>query len=118
MPRVEEIKAKKVRISQFLQASRFDGVVLSRASNFSWFTAGASSLVAQSSEVGPARIYYDGKRSLIITDVIEAPRLRAEEIVESEFEVEALPWHKSDAPIKLLRALSKGKRIASDVPLG
>ena len=118
MQRIREIRAKKERLSGFLKSSGLQAVVLGRVSNFSWLTAGGSDVVAQSSEVGPALIYYDGVNSVLVTDVIEAPRLSAEEIVGTEFEVKAFPWYYSTAATNFLRTICKGKAVASDIPLG
>jgi len=118
MERREEVRTKKGRLARFLGQAGLDGVVFSRVSNFSWFTAGGSDAVAQSSEIGPAHIFFDGKRSLLITDNIEAPRLRDEELLQGEFELVSVPWSEGKGATDALKALGRGKKVASDTPLG
>ena len=116
MERREEVRLKKARLTQFLKSSGLEAVVLGQVSNFSWFTAGGSDVVAQSSETGPAVIFFDTRRAVIIADCIETPRLVKEELPAGEFEVITCPWQDVDRRAKVLGLLTRSKKVATDLP--
>jgi antitoxin VapB len=102
------IGEKDSRLAGFCASRSLDGVVLRRRSNMAWATDGADFHCDTSSTQGVATLLWTPKRKVVYTDVIEAPRLRAEEPLAG-WEILQTPWQ--DPPM----ALPEG-RFASDFP--
>lgn len=99
---------KDSRLAGFCAARSVDGVVVRRRSNMAWITDGADFHCDTASSLGVATLVWTPARKVVLTDVIEAPRLRAEEPL-ADWEILQSPWE--DPPL----ALPPGK-FASDFP--
>lgn len=83
---------RRARIVAFLDAHDFDVLWLARPNNFTWLT-GSSNVVDRDSPVGIAAAGYSRDSGLcVLTNTIEAPRLRAEELPD-EFSLTATDWY-------------------------
>ena len=78
MTRAEEIGIKRERVRRFLREQELDGILMTRQSTFSWYTGGGNGFVASVEAAGSILAMRD--RDVLITDNIEAPRLKAEEL--------------------------------------
>ena len=67
-------------------------VVLRRPANFSWYTGGADAKVDHVAPEGVADLVVRGDSQLVLTNTIEAPRMRAEQV--PALEVLEYPWYK------------------------
>ena len=85
---------------------------LSRPANFAWYTCGADSRVDHTSPEGIAGILLTAEGEYVVTDNVEAPRMREEQT--PEMEVVEHPWH--EGPEDLLRELSGSGRLGTDLP--
>jgi len=85
-----------------------------RPSNFAWL-AGGDNRVSVAAEVGVAAAGYDGDALRVVTDTIEADRLREEELPDGT-EVETHPWHGSRLAEAVAEASPEPAAADFDVP--
>ena len=87
-------------------------LLLSRPANFAWYTGGADNRVDHGDPVGVASVLLTRDGTCILTNNIEAPRMREEQT--PEMEVVEHPWH--EEPAALLRELTGGAVVGTDFP--
>jgi Xaa-Pro aminopeptidase len=111
-----ELQIKQDRLAEFLDRHRLDGVLLGRRNNFAWITGGRDNRIANFSPAGVAYILAgrDGSR-VCLTNTIEAPRFRTEELTGTDIEVIEWPWYDPSAAQRVLKDAIAGRRIAADV---
>ena len=80
------------RLRQLMKRRGVDAVVLRRPANFSWYTGGADAKVDHVALEGVADLVVRGDSQLVLTNTIEAPRMRAEQV--PALEVLEYPWYK------------------------
>ena len=78
------------RLDAFLEERDLDAVWFARPASFAWLTGG-DNVITASAPVGVAAAGYDGSVR-VVTDTIEAERLREEEL-PPDVPVESYPWH-------------------------
>src|SRR5215218_2987990 len=81
-----------------------EALLLSSPANFAWYTGGADNRVDHGDPVGVASVLLTTHDTYILTNNIEAPRMREEQTLEME--VVEHPWH--EEPAALLRELTGG----------
>ncbi|HEX6709487.1 MAG TPA: M24 family metallopeptidase [Rubrobacter sp.] len=81
-----------------------------RPANFAWYTGGADNRVDHGDPLGVAGILLTREASYVMTNNIEAPRMREEQT--PGMEVVEHPWH--EEPAALLRELTGGAAIGAD----
>jgi Xaa-Pro aminopeptidase len=108
-----EISAKLGRIAAFLDRHNLDGVLLWQRPNFAWITGGGDNHIPSNSAIGVAAIYATRDRLTCLTNVIEAPRISAEELPGTGIETVAYPWHDRPAIVAKSREILTGK-VAAD----
>ncbi len=86
MDREEEVKVKLQMVRTWLEAGGLEGIVLTSQANFAWLTGGANNYVYVGDAAGEASLLVTPRRSYLLTNNIEAPRLREEEVVDLPFE--------------------------------
>src|SRR5918998_6751194 len=87
-------------------------LLLSRPANFAWYTGGADNRVDHGDPVGVASVLVTTDDAYVLTNNIEAPRMREEQT--PEMEVVEHPWH--EEPGALLRELTGGAGVGTDFP--
>jgi Xaa-Pro aminopeptidase len=87
------MREKDRRLAEHCRTHSLDGVHLRRRSNIAWITGGADTHVDLSSRLGIAEVVWtvDPARRVVLTDNIEAPRLKAEEF-GAEWSVASPNW--------------------------
>jgi len=80
------------RLDQYLGTAGLEAVWFARPSSFAWLTGGGDNVVDRAGDIGVAAAGYDGDEIRVVTDNIEAPRLRDEEL-DSGVPVETFDWH-------------------------
>src|SRR5215208_144574 len=85
-------------------------LLLSRPANFAWYTGGADNRVDHGDPVGVASVLVTTDDAYVLTNNIEAPRMREEQT--PEMEVVEHPWH--EEPAALLRELTGGASTGTD----
>jgi len=111
---------KHERMRQFCEANGHDGVLLRRRANIAWITDGADTHIDTASALGFAAALWTPQRMILLTDNIEAPRLRDEEPL-AEWEIRSDDWWDEAAQDELLRhafveAGVQADRVANDWP--
>lgn len=116
--RREEIDIKVGRIHNLLDELGLEGLVLSKQANFSWITAGGKNIVTICTEQGVASVLITRSGRYVITNTIEACRMRDEEKIEElGFEILSQEWYEShDAEIIAGIAGSLDK-VGTDMPI-
>jgi Xaa-Pro dipeptidase len=89
-------------------------LLLSSPANFAWYTGGADNRVDYGDPVGVASVLLTSEGTYILTNNIEAPRMREEQT--PGMEVVEHPWH--EEPAELLPELTGGASVGTDVPSG
>ena len=111
----EQITVNFEKVKQFLTSHQLDGVVLASRANFSWFTAGKLNYVNAASEQGVAALLITTDDCLCVTNTIEAPRIKQEELAESGIALHHAKWYDGKETKQLWQKLIGNKRIAADI---
>jgi Xaa-Pro aminopeptidase len=113
----EELDEKTRRLTQMLDRTGHDALLINSQHNFAWLTGGGSNGVESTTQHGAAALAVTkhGQR-LVIANRIELARMLDEEVREDEFEPLTFAWQGSmhDA----LRERIGGGVIATDLPMG
>src|SRR5918995_6088345 len=99
-------------LRKMMDARGVGALLLSSPANFAWYTGGADNRVDHGDPVGVASVLLTGDDAYILTNNIEAPRMREEQT--PEMEVVEHPWHEETAV--LLRDLTGGASTGTDFP--
>ncbi len=90
--RARSLDVRRRRLQTYLDRENLDAVWFARSNSFAWLT-GASNVIDRDAPIGIAAAGYDREAGFrVVTDSIEADRLR-EEALPSAFTVDADPWH-------------------------
>jgi Xaa-Pro dipeptidase len=105
-----EIRDRSLR--ELMDEWGLGALLLSSPANFAWYTGGADNRVDHGDLVGVASVLVTTDDAYILTNNIEAPRMREEQT--PEMEVVEYPWHEESAA--LLRELTSGAGVGTDFP--
>jgi antitoxin VapB len=110
--RAAEVAAKLAQVRELLATSALDAIILDRVANTAWITAGAATYVNEATDTGLSSVVVTPERAYVVTDAVEAPRLREEEGVEAlGFEFATEPWYERGA---FARRLRESQRVGRD----
>ncbi|MEH2171833.1 M24 family metallopeptidase [Nostoc sp.] len=112
----EEVSKKLELIGQTLRESEVQGVRLRGTDWFAWATAGASNTVLLTAESGVAEVLVTTQDAWVLTDEIEAQRLKDEEL-PANFKVYVNPWADYAARESFVRDVTGGGKVVSDRPI-
>jgi len=111
-----ELSTKLTSLRAMLDKYNAEAILLRRVSSFAWATEGAASYVNTAATEGAASLVITREKKYLVTNNIEAPRLRDEEkLAEQGWEFVVSPWA---TPLKGLNELLAGKTFLSDIPFG
>ncbi len=119
--RAAEVATKLARLRARMAEQQIDVAHLQTIANTAWITAGGGLYINEGTDRAQSSIIVTPDRAIVLTDTIEAPRLRAEEHLEElGFEFASEPWY---ATGPRLQGFSAGRRVggdsgSSDVDLG
>ena len=99
-------------LRELMEAHGVGTLLLNHPANFAWYTGGADNRVDRGVPAGVASVLITEDGAYVVTDNIEAPRMR-EELTPS-MEVVEHPWHEDPAP--LLRELTGDADLGADGP--
>jgi Xaa-Pro aminopeptidase len=105
-------ESRDEKLRSLMQERGLGALLLRRPANFAWYTGGADNRVDRGDPLGVASILLTPGSSYVLTDNIEAPRMRAEQT--PDVEVVEHPWH--EGPAALLEELAGGARVGVDFP--
>jgi antitoxin VapB len=112
---MEEFDRKLESILALLERTHLDALVLQNVSSFAWATCGAASYVNTAATQGAATLLITPTRRHVITNNIEAARLKEEEKLDSMgWEFHITPWHVAPEGVV---ALAPGLKLGADVAL-
>ncbi|MBD1838774.1 M24 family metallopeptidase [Coleofasciculus sp. FACHB-501] len=112
----EEVSQKLELIRNALTEADAQGLRLRGTDWFAWATAGGSSTVLLTAETGIAEVLVTAEDAWILTDEIEAQRLKDEEI-PGNFQHYANPWADAAARESFVQQVTNGGKILSDRPI-
>jgi Xaa-Pro aminopeptidase len=95
-----------------LDAIGLDAIVLRRPENFAWYSGGADNRVDHASTTGVADIVVTRNGEHVVTNNIEAPRMREEQV--AGWDVVEYDWYAG--PGDLIPKLAGGAAIGADAP--
>ena len=99
------------QVRAVLAEAGLGAVVLRRPENFAWYTGGADNRVDHASATGVADIVVTRDGDHVLTNNIEAPRMREEQV--PGWDIVEYDWHVG--PRDMLRKLGGGAAIGADV---
>ncbi|MGB9965630.1 M24 family metallopeptidase [Halobacterium hubeiense] len=102
------------RLDAYLAANDYEAVWFARPNSFAWLTGGGDNVVDRTADVGEAAAGYDGDGVTVVTNNIEAPRLRAEELPDG-VSVRTFDWYERDLADAV--AAASPEPAAADVPV-
>ncbi len=105
-------EARREALREVMGRLGLGALVLRRPANFAWYTGGADNRVDRAAALGVAAILITSETEHVLTDNIEAPRMRGE--VTPGFEVLEHPWYED--PVPLIRELAGGSPVGTDSP--
>lgn len=105
---------RREALREIMNRHGFGALLLRRPANFAWYTGGADNRVDHASALGVAAILLTAGTEHVLTDNIEAPRMRGE--VMPGLEVLEHPWYED--PGDLIRELANGSPVGTDSPAG
>ena len=118
-PNEVEINAKLEQMRQWLSHTGAKAIRLRGTDWFAWATAGGSNTVLLTSEVGVADIVVTAHDALMLTDDIEADRMRDEEL-PAVYRLQVCRWVQSHelqpAHNRFVASLADGGSVLSDRP--
>lgn len=124
MPLTSELDTKLTKLHALLDQHQAEAILLRRVSSFAWATCGAASYVNTATIEGAASLVITREKRYVVTNNIEAPRLRDEEkLAEQGWQFIVSPW---ETPLKGLHELLpmgvagqvSGQTLLSDAPFG
>ncbi|MFC0250662.1 M24 family metallopeptidase [Massilia consociata] len=114
--RAAEVADKLAFLRAHLAAASAGAVRLRGTDWFAWITAGGSSAVLHTTDAGVAEVLVTPEEACILTDAIEAERLRAEEIPDG-FTFHAEPWTEPELRERYVLNAAAGRSVLSDRPV-
>ncbi|MFE1747392.1 M24 family metallopeptidase [Coleofasciculus sp. H7-2] len=111
----EEVSQKLELIRNALTEAEAQGLRLRGTDWFAWATAGGSNTVLLTAETGVAEVLVTAEDAWILTDEIEAQRLKDEEI-PGNFQFYVNPWADAQKRESFVREATNGGEILSDRP--
>ncbi len=116
-PRTAEVAAKLAQARRWLAEAGAGALRLRGVDWFAWATAGGSSAVLHGAEAGVAEVLVTAGDACILTDEIDADRLKEEE-VPAGFSYHVTPWADPDWREQFVREAAGGAPVLSDRPAG
>ncbi|MDB5936250.1 MAG: peptidase [Massilia sp.] len=113
--RAEEVAAKLALARRWLADAGAGALRLRGIDWFAWITAGGSSAVLLAAEVGVAEVLVTVGDACILTDEIEADRLREEEVPPG-FSFHVTPWADTEWREQFVADAAAGAPVLSDRP--
>ena len=104
------LESRTQNLRQLMEAHGVGALLLNHPANFAWYTGGADNRVDRGVPAGVASVLLTGDSSYIVTDNIEAPRMREEQT--PGMEIVEHPWYEDTAP--LLRNLTDAATLGTD----
>lgn len=109
----KEVQHKLQMVRSILKQRKLSAIRLRGSDWFSWATAGGSNVVLSTSETGIAEVFITESNAWVLTNAIEAVRLRDEEI-PIDYQIWERPWANENLLDEFIKDHASIDRIASD----
>ncbi len=109
--RLGEIAARHQRLAEFLRQEDFSAVLLTQASNFTWFTAGGRNERGGASGTTGA-LFITPEARVIACSNVDTAQFFESEVCNMGFQLKERPW--TEPRSVMLSDLCRGRRVASD----
>lgn len=106
-------ESRREKLRDLMDRLGLGALLLERSNNFAWYTNGADNRVDNASPFGVAGVLITGDAEYVLTNNIEAARMREEQT--PDFEVIEYPWHEDKAAA--VREISGEVTLGTDFPL-
>jgi Xaa-Pro aminopeptidase len=113
--RSAEVAGKLASLRDCLERTGAAAIRLRGTDWFAWVTAGGSNAVLQTAELGVAEVLVTREEAVILTDEIEAVRLREEEVPPG-FTFHVTPWAQVELRERYVLGLAGERPVLSDRP--
>lgn len=118
MSEYPEVDAVLSRARKVMAGHNVDVLWARNVANVSWLTQGVDVAVNTAADMGIASILLTADSAYILTDGIEAPRLKAEDKLEEKgFTVHAANWWERDDLAFVQATVPAGAKVGSDHPV-
>ncbi|MGB9682483.1 MAG: M24 family metallopeptidase [bacterium] len=115
---IREIQVKEERMRDLLLEKNAQGLLITLKHNFAWATGGGDSHVGLITEIGNTSLLITKTESYVISNSIEAPRVKREEMnLFSHYKFEIFPWYQPEKKEQLVKEITDNNFI-TDVPFG
>ncbi|WP_017878702.1 M24 family metallopeptidase [Janthinobacterium sp. CG3] len=114
-PGEHETRAKLARMRGWLARSGAGALRLRGVDWFAWAAAGASNAVLLTAEAGVAEALVTADAAYVLTDAIEAERLRSEQVL-APWTWQVTPWARQELREHFVRHAAAGAGVLSDRP--
>lgn len=114
---MSELQRKLDDVRRLLASESLAGLRLRGVDWWAWATCGGSSSVIMTNEIGVAEVLITERGAWVITNRVEHPRLRDEEI-PSGFDTVVFAWQDTEAADRFVRETTSNGSVASDRPGG
>ncbi|MCL6087230.1 MAG: aminopeptidase P family protein [Actinobacteria bacterium] len=109
----KEIEIKQSGVKNFLEENNFEGIILSRQSNFLWFSGGRRNDVIKNEDVSLVYLFITKDKRYLIATNSDADRVMKEELEGYGFELVKFSWFNQNVFDAIKKIGIKGK-IAAD----
>ena len=111
---MNEFELKQKRLQDLMTKHAIDALLLHQVGSFAWATCGAASYVNTATTNGTSLLLITPSGRYIITDNIEATRLKLEEHLDEQgWKFHITPWYKTNGAVD---ELTRGLKIGTDCP--
>ena len=104
---------RRGKLRELMDQRGLGALLMRRPANFAWYTGGADNRVDHADPLGVAAILLTADAEYVVTDNIEAPRMREEET--PDFRVLEHRWY--EAPLGSIQEAAGGVPVGADHPL-
>jgi len=95
MDKNQELREKETRLWHFLKELDLEGALISKRSNFAWFTGGGDNHMFLASEIGAASLLVTEEGKYLLAHTMDGDRIMTEEIPgQGESSCELIPGSK------------------------
>ncbi len=112
--RAKIVGQRHVLLAEFLRERKLNAILLTRPSNFAWFTAGGQPSFDIGNEPTAALLITPGSRTILCRNS-DTPQMLSHEVAGLGFDLHDRMWF--DDPQSLLSQAVRGREVASDQPL-
>ena len=112
-----EVEWKRKKLMNFLRPQGIEGAFFGTRAGFAWATGGRVNRIANSSPTGVAGVLVTDDDVTCLTNTIEAPRFRNEELVGTGIDVVEFDWFDSASRKKVGSDLIRGRNVVADADI-